>query len=130
MDLASNTIQNEAPSFVDLGLSAVNALDEFNTFGTPATRVRRPTDVPHWYFPDHIIGKATSVGMSGTRSEPEYSYKNDFQNWRENQGFGRQNILMSRPPLDSTDIGTNMTNRKTSSIDLIPIGTKMPEPMP
>ena len=73
VDFTSNAVGTEAQNFVHLGPPAVNASDEFNTFGTPATRFRRPTDVPHWYFPDHVIGEATSVGMSGTRSEPDYS---------------------------------------------------------
>ena len=95
MDLASNTIQNEAPSFVDLGLSAVNASDEFITFGDPATRVRNLMDIPHWSAPGHGFGKSTAFGMSSTRSELGYTYKTDIQNWKENKDFGRQNISMS-----------------------------------
>ena len=95
MDLASNTIQNEAPSFVDLGLSAVNAWDEFITFGDPATRVINLMNIPHWYPQDHGFGKSTAFGMSGTRSELGYTYKTDIQNWKENKDFGRQNISMS-----------------------------------
>ena len=130
VDFASNAVRTKAPHFVYLGLLTVNASNEVNIFGTPDTKTRRHTDGNHWYATDHVFGKATAVGMSATRSELDYSYETGFQNWRANQDFGRQNILMSRPPLDSTDIGTNMTNRKTSPIDLIPIGTKMPEPMP
>ena len=37
---------------------------------------------------------------------------------------------MSQLPLDSTPFGTDTTNRKASPIDLIPLGTKTPEPMP
>ena len=37
---------------------------------------------------------------------------------------------MSLPTLDSTPLGTNMTNRTTSPIDSIPVGTKMPDPTP
>ena len=37
---------------------------------------------------------------------------------------------MSRPALDSTPFGTNTTNRTMSPIDLVPVGTKTPEPMP
>ena len=46
------------------------------------------------------------------------------------QDFGRQNISMSRPTLDLTPIGKNTTNETISPIDLIPVGTKMPEPTP
>ena len=37
---------------------------------------------------------------------------------------------MSRPPLDSNPLGTNTTNKKTSPIDSIPVGTKIPDPTP
>ena len=57
-----------------------------------------------------------------------------------NQDVGRQNNSMSQPHLDSTPLGmntdngtphgTNMNNRKTSSIDLIPVITKFPDPTP
>ena len=46
------------------------------------------------------------------------------------QDFGRKNDPMSRPTLDSTNIGTNATNRTTSPIDSIPVRTKMPDPTP
>ena len=95
----SDTIGTEAPNFVDLGLPAVNALDEFNTFGTPATRIIRLKNGPHWYVPDNVFGKATAVGMSVTRLELDCIYKDDFRNWREYQDFGRQNISMSQPSL-------------------------------
>ena len=68
--------------------------------------------------------------MSITRSELEYSYKTDFQHWRKNQDFGRQNISLSCPPLDSMNIVMNTTNITTSPIDFIPIGEKTPEPTP
>ena len=32
--------------------------------------------------------------------------------------------------MESTPLGTNMTNRKTSPIDLILVGTKIPDPTP
>ena len=130
VDFASNTVGTKAPHFVDFGLPAVNASDEVNIFGTPNTRTRRPIDGSHWSDPDHVSGKATSVGISATRLEQYYSYKTDFEIWRENQDFRRQNISMSRTPLDSTPIGTYTTSGTTSPIDLIPIRTKNPEPTP
>ena len=130
MDFTRNTVETEAPNFVGLGILAVNELDEFNTFCTPATIIRRPTDGPHWPAPDHVFGEATAIGMSAEKSEQKYSYKTDFGIWRENQDFGRQNISISLPPLESTPISTNMTSRKTSPIDLIPIRTKTAEPTP
>ena len=130
MDFTSNSVRYEAPNFLDLGLLAVNTSDEFNTFGTPDTRVISPTDGPHCYAPDHVFGEATASVMSGTRSELDYSYKTDFQNWRENQDFGRQSISMNQLPLDPNTIFTDTTNGTTLPIDLIPIGTKTPDPTP
>ena len=37
---------------------------------------------------------------------------------------------MSQPTLESTHIGTNTTNGKKSPIELIPVGTKTPDPTP
>ena len=66
--------------------------------------------------------------MIRTRSEQNYNSKTGFETRRENQGFERHNISMSRPHLDLTLFGTNNTNGTTSSIDSIPVGTKAPEP--
>ena len=128
MEFASNVVQTKAPQFVDLGLPAVNISDEFSILGTPVTRIIRPTDGSHWSAPDHVFGEETVVGMSAARLDQYYSYKTDFKIWRENQDFGRQNIFMSRPPLDSTPIGTNTTNIKTSQLDSTPIGEKLQKP--
>ena len=35
---------------------------------------------------------------------------------------------MSRPPLDSTHIGTNTTNKNISHFDSTPVGTKISDP--
>ena len=37
---------------------------------------------------------------------------------------------MSRPPLESTPIGTNTPNARISDLDLTPVGTKTPYPKP
>ena len=79
MDFVSNTVGTKAQNFVDLGLPDVNALDELNAFGTPATIIRRPMYGSHWCVPDHVFVEATVVGISTTRSELDYSYKNDFK---------------------------------------------------
>ena len=110
MEFASNVVQTEAPQFIDLGLPAVSTSDEFGILGNPATRIISPTDGSHWLFTDYIFGRSTAIGMKVERSDQDYSYKADFEIWRGNQDIGRQNISMSQPPLDSTTIGTNMTN--------------------
>ena len=43
MDFMSNVVKTEVPNFVNLGLTAVTASDEFSTFCNPADRVRSPT---------------------------------------------------------------------------------------
>ena len=92
MDFMSNVFQTEVPQFVDLGIPDVNTLDELGMQGTPAARIRRPTDGSHWFAPDHVFGKAIAVIMSATRLEQDYIFKTDFNIWKENQDFGRQNI--------------------------------------
>ena len=113
-----------------LGLPAVNTWDEFMSFGTPATKVGRPTDGSNWSTPGHVFGEVTVVGMSGAKSEQKYSYRTDFETRRENKDFGRQNISMSLPPLDLTSFDTNTTNGTMSTINSIPVGTKTPDPTP
>ena len=129
-EFTSNAVGTEAPEFVYLGIPDVNASDKFSSFGKPNTKVGRPTDGSNWYVLGNVFGEVTAFGVSGTRSEQNYSYKTDFETRRENQDFGRQNISMSRPPLDSTYFGTNTTNRKTSPIESIPVGEKTPYPTP
>ena len=121
MDFSSNIVQTKAPHFVELGLPAVITLDEVKIFKNPATRIRRFTGGSHWSAPDHVLGEATAVRMSATSPEQDYSHKTDFQIWRENQDFGRQNNPMSLPPLDMTIIGTNTTNGTTLQLDSISI---------
>ena len=95
-----------------------------------AASIRRPKDGSHWSASDHVFGEATEVGISAAKSDHDYNYKTDFEFWRENQEFERQNIFMSQPPLESTSIDTNKTNAKTSHLDFTPVGTKMPKPKP
>ena len=49
---------------------------------------------------------------------------------RVDQYFGRQNDPMSRPTLGLTPLGMNTTNRTTSPIDSVPVGTENTEPTP
>ena len=115
---------------MNLGLSAVHTSDELRSFSIPATIIKIPADGYNWILSGHIIGEVTAARTSRTRSEQNCSSKTDFETRRENQYFERQNISMSRPPLGSTPFGTNTTNRTTSSIDSIPVGTKIPETTP
>ena len=68
--------------------------------------------------------------VSSTGSAQKYNAKTDLETRGENQYFGRQHNSMSWPPLDSTTIGMNTTNGTMPPIDSIPVGTRMPDPMP
>ena len=68
--------------------------------------------------------------MRKMNEKNHYNFKSDFETKREIQYFEQENVSMSQPILDSTTLGTNTTNRKTSPIDLIPVGKKPPESMP
>ena len=130
VNFTRNAVGTKSPKSMNLGLLAVHTLDELGSFSTPATRVGRLKDGSKWSAPGYVFGKATAVGVSGPRSEKNYSSKTDFETRRENQYFEWQNISMSRSPLDSTPFGMNTANIKTSLIDSIPVRTEMPDPMP
>ena len=82
----------------------------------------------HWRAPDHILGGTTVVVMSAENSDYDYNYKTDFEIWRENKEFERQNISRSQPPLDSDPIDMNTTNEKMSHLDLTPVDKKLHTP--
>ena len=130
VEFTSTTVGTKAPYFMHFELLAVNAADELRSFGTPTTRVGRPTKESKWSSPGYIFGEVTAAGLSRTTSEKSHSYKTYFVTRRENKDFGRQIISMSRPSLESTPFGTNTTNGTTSIIDLIPVRTKTPDPTP
>ena len=75
---------------MDLRLSDINTLYESGVLGNTSTIIISLTDVSHWTATDHVFGEATSVGMSAAKSDRDYSYKKDFEIWRENQEFERQ----------------------------------------
>ena len=86
-----------------------------------------PTGSPR----SHFISEAISDRVSRTKEKNHYKFKSEFETRRDklvDQFFWRQNDPMSRPPLDSTPLGTNTTNGTTSPSDSIPVGTKCPKP--
>ena len=89
---------------MDMGLPAINTLNECGVLGNLATRIIRPTSVSHWTAPDHFFGEAAVVVMSAAKSDHDYSYKTDFEIWGENKESERQFVLMSLPPLYLTNI--------------------------
>ena len=63
---------------MDLGLLAINKLNESVVFGTTTTSIRRPTYGPHWRARDNVFGEATAVRMSAANSDHDYNYKSNF----------------------------------------------------
>ena len=119
MHLAADLVNSVTPQFVDLGLSNIDALDKVAGLWTPATRFGRPMDFSYWRSMDHIFGETTAVGDAvSTKSDYDYNYKTGFDIWKENKEFERQNISMSRPPLDSTPVGTKTLDAKNTTFVL------------
>ena len=100
----ADTVNIPEPQFIDLGLSTIDTLDKGTSLWTPATRVGRPTDVSHWSMSEHIFGKYTAV-RNAVIKKSDYNNKTDFETWRENQEFERQNNDRSPLPLDLTPVG-------------------------
>ena len=112
MNLTRDSVLTESPNFMNLGLLSVHTLDELEYVFTPNNRIGRPTDGSNWPPPGHSIGEVKEDRVSRTGSEQNYNTKTDFETRRENKDLRRQNNSMSRPPLDSTSLGTNTTNGK------------------
>ena len=103
---------------MNLDFSAINVLGESIALITPANRTQQPTYESHWGAPDHVFDEATVVQMTATKSDHEYNYKTEFQIWKYNKEFERQNISISQPPFDLIPIVTNTTNKNiTFGID-------------
>ena len=130
VNFTHDTVLAESPNFMNMGLSSVHRSDELGSFIIPSTIIIRPIDGYKCLPPVHLIFEVAASRMGRTRSEQKYSSKTDFETMRENQYLGRQNISMSRPPLDSIYFGTNTTNGIMSPIGSIPVGTKTPENIP
>ena len=124
INLTRDAVITKSPNFVNLGISSVHTSDGLGYAFIPNTRIRRPKYGSKYISPVHCIGEITVDRVSRTGSEQNYNAKTDFGTRRENQDFGCQNNSMSRPHLESTPLGTNTTNRKTSPIDSIPVETK------
>ena len=112
LNLLADPVNIPAPQFVDLGISTIDALSKGASLWTPATRVGRSTDATYWIAPDHIFGRTTAIGDS-VSAKSDYKYKTDFETWRENQEFERQNNTRSRPPSDSTPVGVKTSDPQT-----------------
>ena len=77
---------------MDLGLPAINTLDESSVFGTPATRIIRPTDVSRWSTRYYVFGETKAIGKSVAKLDHDYSYKTDFVILRENRNLSAKKV--------------------------------------
>ena len=66
--------------------------------------------------------------MSVTNKDHAYNYKTDFEIWRGNKEFERQKSFMSQSTLELIPIDTNTTNTKMTHLDSTPVGTNMTDP--
>ena len=65
--------QIQASQFMNLGILAINTLNEGGLLGTTATRVLSPEDGSNWSALNHVFGEATAVRMSATKSDHDYN---------------------------------------------------------
>ena len=79
MNFAADPVSTQTPTFVDLGLSTINALDEGSGLSTPTNIIQRPTDGAHWSAPNKCFGETIAVGVSEENSDYNYNYKTEFQ---------------------------------------------------
>ena len=130
MNFGSETIISKNPNFINFRMSPVHITYKLGAVIVPTTRFGRPKNGSDWIQHGHDIEESTADMVSKTKAKNHYNFKIDIETMREIQYFEQENISMSRPTLDSTPLGTNMTNVKTSPIDSIPVGVKTPEPNP
>ena len=69
MNFAADPVQTQIPQFMDLVLSAINALDEVSDLSTPTIRILNPEDGAHWSAPNHIFGETKVVVVSEAKSD-------------------------------------------------------------
>ena len=78
-NFANDTLQSQAPHFMNMGILAINILNESGVYGTPSTRILRLTDVYHLSAPYNVFGESTAVGISVAKSDHNYNYKTGFE---------------------------------------------------
>ena len=120
MSLASDTVLIESPNFMDFGMLSVDTTDELGSIFYPTTRIGSVTHGSNWLPRIHFISEATADRVIRTKAKHHYNFKSEFETRIDkviDQYFGRQNDYMSQPPLDSTTLGTNMTNGTMSPSD-------------
>ena len=105
MNFRSDAVLPESPNFMDFGLFSVNKTDELGSVFIPTNRSGRPTYGSNRILPGNYISEATAHIVSGTKAKNHYNFKSEFETRRDkmvDQYFGRQNIPICQPTLDST----------------------------
>ena len=102
MHLATYTINTVTPQLVNLRLSTVDALNKDAGFWSPATRVRRSTDVARWSAPDHVERERTSV-EDAVKEKSDYILWNRFWNLE-----GKSEIWAPKDCKEWTTFGLNL----------------------
>ena len=59
MKLLSNVVQTKALQFMDLGLPAINTLNESDVLGNSDTRIQRPMYGYYFMVPDHVFDETS-----------------------------------------------------------------------
>ena len=116
---------------MNFGLLSVNTTYELGSVFVSTTRIERPIYGSNWILPGYDSSEATIDRVSVTKAKNHYIFESGFETMRDkmvDQYFGRLNISMSQPHLDSTPLDTERTNVTLSPVDSIPVRTKMPEP--
>ena len=118
MNFTSETGQTVAPHFVSHGITIIGTLDKNCGIWSPTTIIRRTTNTTHPSSSDNDVGQVTEVG-DATELYIKENYKTDFEIWNENSKLQveRENIEMSRPPLDLIPVGTKSSDAKTPETD-------------
>ena len=79
MNFAADVVQTQTPTFMDMGFSTINVLDESSVLSTLVTRIRRATYGSHCCALDDVFGEATAVGIISEKSDRDYTYKTEFK---------------------------------------------------
>ena len=73
MNFANNPVQTQYPRFINMGLPAINTLNESDVLDNPDTRILGPVDGSHFSELDHVFSEATAFGMSAAKSDHDYN---------------------------------------------------------
>ena len=79
VNFASNSVFDENPKFVDLGLSPAHTTDKLKFFIGPATRAEVWLDHSNWIASRHRISEVTADRLSEAKAYSDYIKNSDFE---------------------------------------------------